>query len=462
MKTSTGQVCCIVVLAGVAALYHNREAKREEHAWNCESGAVSSTETSASNNVMSNPYLVQSILDFVGPGQHLYISTISKLVRQCYGNVQAIECPVHCLKTGKLTGKVVSSQMTQYSQMCTSRSRLMLAVECGVQFTPQRSTPLRRAAHVLLAACSSSSYKNRLATAAVDDPLKMEKLLLGEHADKALLAFAYGNLGIPFYSPYVTIGAIMSGDLEKLQWLASRAAMCAESSAIAARYGHTNILKWLCEIKFPIIEGTCGEAAFYGHLGVLQLLYTKNHKWHEKCGLVAAAGGHLAVVQWLSEHGCAYDITAMTLQAAHYGHKQLLDWLLTQAGAQLSVDVMEAAAAGGQLLMCQHLRSLGCAWDTSVCSVAALKGQHDVLRHLREHGCPTSDGICISAGKGGSVQVIQYLVEQGVVHEREDMMCVLLLAGAHGHLAAAQWLIQQGVEWPLKLYYSVTEDTLLQ
>jgi hypothetical protein len=332
----------------------------------------------------------------------------------------------------------------------------MLAVECGVQFTPQRSTPLRRAAHVLLAACSSSSYKNKLATAAIDDPLKMGKLLLGEHADKALLAFAYGNLGIPFYSPYVTLGAIMSGDLEKLQWLASRAAMCAESSAIAARYGRTNILKWLCEIKFPIIEGTCGEAAFYGHLGVLQLLYTKDHKWHEKCGLVAVAGGHLAVVQWLSEHGCAYDITAMTLQAAYYGHVQLLDWLLTQDGAQLSVDVMEAAAAGGQLLMCQHLRSIGCAWDASVCSVAAL----NVLRYLREHGCPTSDGICISAGQGGSVQVIQYLVEQGVVHEREDMMYMLLLAGAHGHLAAVQWLIQPGVEWPPKL--SVNEDTLLQ
>jgi hypothetical protein len=193
-------------------------------------------------------------------------------------------------------------------------------------------------------------------------------------------------------------------------------------------------------------------------------MHAKGHVWHEKCGLVAAAGGHLAIVQWLSEHGCAYDITAMTRQAAYYGHVRLLDWLLTQEGAQLSVDVMEAAAAGGQLLMCQHLRSIGCAWDASVCSAAALKGQHDVLRYLREHDCPTSDGICKTAGKGGSVQVIQYLVEQGVVHERDDMMCMLLLAGAHGHLAAAQWLIQHGVEWPPKLYYSgsVNEDTLSQ
>eukprot|EP00953_Heterococcus_sp_UTEX-ZZ885_P021402 11940-Heterococcus_DN1.PRE.2 len=84
MKAFTGHICCIAALAGVAALYLDRKAGLGEHALSCEGSAASSTETGASNNVMNNPYLVQSILDFVGPGQHLYISTISKLVRQCY------------------------------------------------------------------------------------------------------------------------------------------------------------------------------------------------------------------------------------------------------------------------------------------------------------------------------------------------------------------------------------------
>jgi hypothetical protein len=72
-----------------AALRNNRKAKRGQHAVSCEGGATSSEEWSASNNVMNNSYLVQSILDFGGPGQHLYISTVSKLVRQCYAKVEA-------------------------------------------------------------------------------------------------------------------------------------------------------------------------------------------------------------------------------------------------------------------------------------------------------------------------------------------------------------------------------------
>jgi hypothetical protein len=249
MKAFTGHICCIAALAGVAALYLNRKAGLVEHALSCEGSAASSTETGASNNVMNNPYLVQSILAFVGPGQHLYISTISKLVRQCYSNVQAIECPVHCLKTAEVTNVAVSCQMTQYSEMCRSRSRLMLTMECGVQIAHSHDSALRRAADGVLAACSSS-YRDKLVKIVVEDPLKMHKLMLGRFADKALLAYAYNNLGLPFNSPYVTVGAVISGDLDKLQWLSNKAAMCLESSILAARHGRVNILKWLYKIKF--------------------------------------------------------------------------------------------------------------------------------------------------------------------------------------------------------------------
>jgi hypothetical protein len=382
MKAFTGQLCCIAALAGVAALYLNRKAKCEEHASSCEGGAASSMVTSASNNVINNPYLVQSILDFVGPGQHLYISTISKLMRQCCGKVEVVQVLGYRMIDGALMNIVVNSQMTRYSEMCRSKSRLLLAVQCGVQLAPQ-GPMLQRTADRLLATCRRA-YVRRL-DAQGDAPWR-QKMALGRYADKALLAFAYDHLGLPFYSIHVTTGAVMSGDLAKLQWLCfeKRATADIQSSILAARYGQTHILTWLFEIGFPIDAATCCEAAFRGNLEVLQLLHAKAHEWHEKCGLVAAVGGHLAVVQWLGEHGCAYENIDMTLQAAYYGHVHIIDWLMLQEGAQLCVDVMEAAAAGGQLLMYQHLRSIGCAWDTSVCSAAAFNGQHDVLQYLRE------------------------------------------------------------------------------
>jgi hypothetical protein len=207
----------------------------------CGGGGASGTERTAGSSVMSNPYLVQNILDFVGPGQHLYVSTTSKVVRQCYSNFQAVELQVLRLSDGAKQAVVVHSQMTLHSEMCRSESRLMLAVQCGVQIAPQ-GTPLHRTAEGLLAA-RSSFYRRKLAMA--EEKLARHAVSLGTYADQALLTFAYDQLSLPCYSAYVTMGAVMSGDLDKLQWLylVEYAAMFSESSILAARYGHTHTLK---------------------------------------------------------------------------------------------------------------------------------------------------------------------------------------------------------------------------
>eukprot|EP00953_Heterococcus_sp_UTEX-ZZ885_P024558 13432-Heterococcus_DN1.PRE.3 len=72
MKSSAAQIACVIAAVGAAALYRTRsvQQKPEEHALSCEGGVGSDVEVAASTNVMHNPYLVQSIIDFVGPGQH--------------------------------------------------------------------------------------------------------------------------------------------------------------------------------------------------------------------------------------------------------------------------------------------------------------------------------------------------------------------------------------------------------
>jgi hypothetical protein len=445
----TGRFASIAAVARFAE-YRSRKAREQLHAASCEGGA--SGERTASSIVMKDPYLVQSILDFVGPGLHLYISTVSKLVGQCYGTVRAIDLQVHRLSDGAKQQVIVSPQMTLHSEMCKSESRLRLAVECGVNLAAQGST-LQRAADRLLAACSSG-YRHRLE---VRDAQIWQRKALGRYADKALLTFAYDHLGLPYFSTNVIIGAVMSGDLDKLQWLHLKmnVPLRVDSSFVAALFGCTNILQWFYKLKLPIHPTTCVAAACFGHLNVLQLLHAEAHGWHDDTYPEAVRAGHLKVAQWLSEHGCAFNVTLMTRQAAYFGHVDVLDWLLQQEGAQLDAEVMRAAAAGGQLLMCQHLHSIGCAWDPLVCAAAAHNSHLSVLQYLHEHGCPFDVQTCWSAVQGGNVQIIHYLIEHSLANAAVNMMYTLLFAGANSQLAVAQWLRERGAEWPQALYYSI-------
>jgi hypothetical protein len=423
--------------------------KREQCGLSCGAGV----ERPASSIVLNNPCLVKYLLDFVGPGQHLYVSTINKLVRQCYGTVPAMELQAYRVLGTEWTKATVTHQETLCREMCASKSRLLLAVECRVKQPLQRSM-LQRAGNVLVTA-GGYDYRRRFLTA---DPINLLwvynlSISVGRYADRALLTFAYEKLCLSDFSEYVTLGAIMSGDLDKLQWLClvKKAHMFRKSSLMAARFGHVNILERFYQIKFHIDATTCCEAAEQGQLAVLQLLHANAHEWHEKTYLQAVKAGRLNVVQWLSEHGCTYDVGTMTITAAYCGHISILDWLLDQNDTQLDADHMHIAAVGGQLLMCQHLRSIGCAWDTHACSSAAVYGHQDVLQYLHENDCPLDIQTCVSAGIGGDIQVIKYVIESGLLSTQGGAVCTFFYAGAFDHLAAVQWLRQQGIPWPYKL-----------
>jgi hypothetical protein len=68
-----------------------------------------------------------------------------------------------------------------------------------------------------------------------------------------------------------------------------------------------------------------------------------------------------------------------------------------------------------------------------------------------------------SAAQGGSIAVMQCLQQQGVVSSAAQLTRMLQITGAHKHVHAAQWLRQQGAEWPAVLgegKSSWTGDTL--
>jgi hypothetical protein len=155
----------------------------------------------------------------------------------------------------------------------------------------------------------------------------------------------------------------------------------------------------------------------------------------------------IATLQAAQELGLRLD--AVVIGAAHAGSVAKLKWLHSVLGCSFDEFTMRTAAGSGQLRACQYLHSVGCPWNASACKWAACVSHIETLRWLRESGCPWDvAAISSEAARAGRVEVMAYLQQQGVL-TTAAVSHMLLLAGVHNQLAAAQWLKQQAAaEWP--------------
>ena len=105
----------------------------------------------------------------------------------------------------------------------------------------------------------------------------------------------------------------------------------------------------------------------------------------------AAQGGDLAALQYLRQHGAAWD-SYTCAKAAEGGHTTLLSWVLGQGGVW-DERTCAAAAAGGHLETLQWLRAQEppCPWDERATDWAVHNGQWETARWARSQGCGCSD-----------------------------------------------------------------------
>jgi hypothetical protein len=168
---------------------------------------------------------------------------------------------------------------------------------------------------------------------------------------------------------------------------------------------------------------------------------------------LCAAGRHADVPTLQAAHalGMPYMYTAMMEAAAGCNTLAVVQFLRAQ-GCPLSTFVFYVAAERGHIAMCTYLHAEHCSWNESTCNSAARGGSVDTLRWLRERGCPWVPSVVSRcAAAGGGVDVMLYLQQQGIVFDAELLTEMLTDAGAYNKLAAAQWLRQQGAEWPAVL-----------
>jgi hypothetical protein len=114
---------------------------------------------------------------------------------------------------------------------------------------------------------------------------------------------------------------------------------------------------------------------------------------------------------------------------------------------------MSEAAYKGHLAMVQHLHALQCPWDTCSTREAARGGHVDLLRWLIDNGCPWDNEMCTAAANGGKIVMLAHLQQQGLL-TTAALLTDMLNAAARCNkpeLAAAQWLREQGAEWPVTI-----------
>ena len=147
------------------------------------------------------------------------------------------------------------------------------------------------------------------------------------------------------------------------------------------------MLQWVILLKpsnLNIGRDTCRGAAAGGHLAVLQWAREKGCHWGVETCTAAADNGHLAVLRWARHHGCPWDWTMCT-----------------------------AAARGGHLAVLQYARQKPrCLWGSRACSAAAEHGSLSILKWLRQHGCPL-DFLTISHAIGsGHLELLKWAHQQ--------------------------------------------------
>ncbi|KAF0696197.1 Aste57867_13029 [Aphanomyces stellatus] len=244
-------------------------------------------------------------------------------------------------------------------------------------------------------------------------------------------------------TPQAVTMAAKSGHLEMVQWLYCHYAglVTTEALAQAVEQGHAEIVQFLVEtVGLAVDERALVAAAKFGDCSMVQYLGQRRvpNTTSAQVMDIAAANGHLEVVQCLHSLGYAASNRAMD-RAALGGHLEMVLWLHANRTDGCTTFAMDSASSGGHLQLIQWLhkhRTEGC--TTNAMDNAALNGHLEVVQFLHAHrheGCTAMamDGAAI----GSHLHVVQFLH-----HNRHEGCSKRAIEGAiaNGHVITVRWL----------------------
>jgi hypothetical protein len=134
------EVACsgLVTAVKLAALHRTRNMRRAAQPAATAANRGSFLVRTAYNEVLNNFILVQNILGFVGPGQHLFIATINRLFNRCYEQVDSHEVDGFD-NDGGIKRIVVGARIARLSEVYRSWARFVEAVDIGMPVRANKS-----------------------------------------------------------------------------------------------------------------------------------------------------------------------------------------------------------------------------------------------------------------------------------------------------------------------------------
>jgi len=141
----------------------------------------------------------------------------------------------------------------------------------------------------------------------------------------------------------------------------------------------------------------------------------------------------LETIEILVEH--KFPLDTMLNQAAWYGNREIIMYLLTK-GATPSKKILQTACEAGHLSISQYLVSIGCDPKDVNMSIVAQRGQLEIIKWLHSLGCPLPLTATKDAIVANNHILCKWFIEQGCyIHSS-----VLTTACKDGDLEKIKWL----------------------
>jgi hypothetical protein len=244
----------------------------------------------SSSNPLCNDLFLELVLSYVGSGQGLYVSAVSRSWRAKYRAFCSASASSQQQRAGQ---HLHSSSCNLYSAVFSSKSRIQLALVNGLQL-------------------DADNHKLQRAAGSAD----------------LITLQAARSLGLSLISE-VAYAAAAASSLAKLRWcIEQNCPMSDDIGAAVAAAGNLEMLSFLRQRGFVFSELTSySAAATRDNLDVLMYLHDARCPWHEKACCVAAASCDLRQLQWLHAHGAPLH-SEITWYAALGNSLPVFDWLL--------------------------------------------------------------------------------------------------------------------------------------
>ncbi len=248
--------------------------------------------------------------------------------------------------------------------------------------------------------------------------------------------------------------AAKANQLEVLRWAFDNGCPLSEKAGrkaarLAAARGHVAVLEWLFARRPEVLDTElCAIAAGCGQLAALEWAFARGKPGAigGRVCLAAAASGHLDVLCWACSNGCPWSADASTA-AAYAGHLRVLDWGAANGCLALDEALFAAAAAGGHLGALEWAAAHHCPWDESACAFAAREGEFQSLRWLRAHGCPWNAMVCVYAAARGDLAMLGWARENNCEWNENTYRAAFYEGGRE----IAVWVASNGCPVPREL-----------